>query len=81
MMSHDVGRTNGGSLDAAAKRVKAKTLVVLARQDHMVNPIPAMRFAERIGARVLELQGNCGHMATSCESAVLLGSVREFLGK
>lgn len=80
MMSHDVGRGSGGSVDAAARKVRARTLVVIARQDHMVNPIPAMRFADRINAKVLELTGNCGHMATSCEVDIMTPVVQEFLG-
>lgn len=79
MMSHDVGAANGGSLEEAAKRVQAKTLIVVSRQDHMVDPLPAMRFGDRVRARVLELTGNCGHMATSCESGVMTPVVREFL--
>jgi homoserine O-acetyltransferase/O-succinyltransferase len=68
MMSHDIGRGNGGSLAAAAARVKAKTLVVVALQDHMVNPLPALEIAGRLNARTLQLTGNCGHMAPTCEA-------------
>ena len=81
MMSHDVGRANGGSLDRAASRVTAKALVVVAAQDHMVNPLPALEFAPKIHARVVELTGNCGHMATSCEAAKLGPAVKAFLGE
>jgi homoserine O-acetyltransferase len=77
MMAMDVAK--GGTLEAAAQKVKAQALVVVSRQDHMVNPIPAMRFADRIKARTLELTGNCGHMATSCEAAIMNSSVGEFL--
>ncbi len=79
MMSMDVGRGNVGSLDAAAQRVKAKTLVVISEQGHMVNPIPARNFATEIHATTLELHGNCGHMATSCESFILYLVVGAFL--
>ena len=79
MMSMDIGRGNGGSLDAAASRVKAKTLVVISEQDHMVNPIPARNLAEQIHATTLELHGNCGHMATSCEAFILYPVVGAFL--
>jgi homoserine O-acetyltransferase len=81
MMSHDIGRANGGSLEQAALRVKAKTLVVIARRDHMVNPRPAMQFANRIRARILELTGDCGHMATSCEGATMTPLVRALLSE
>ncbi len=79
MMSMDVA--NGGALRTAAERVKARTLAVLSRQDHMVNPIPGFRFTEMIHAKVLELTGDCGHMATSCEAGIMNPAVREFLAK
>lgn len=73
----DVG--HGGSLEAAARRVKAKVLVVSSAQDEMVNPQPALDFARMIGARAIVLQGDCGHLATNCEGATLNPQVRAFL--
>jgi homoserine O-acetyltransferase/O-succinyltransferase len=67
--------TNAGPPES----VKAKILVVVATQDHMVNPNPAIQFAERIYAPILRLEGNCGHLATSCEAAKFTGAVRRFL--
>lgn len=69
----------GESLEDAAQKVKAKMLIVVATQDHMVNPVAATRFAAAINAPLVELTGNCGHMATSCESAKLAAFVRSFL--
>jgi homoserine O-acetyltransferase len=79
MMSHDIGRSGGGSIERAAARVKAKTLVVVALQDHMVNPLPALDMAGRIGARTLQLTGNCGHMAPTCEADRMRPVVGAFL--
>jgi homoserine O-acetyltransferase len=70
-----------GSMQRAAASVRAKTLVVISVQDHMVNPGPALRFAEGAKASVLKLTGNCGHMATGCESAKMNAAVRAFLGQ
>lgn len=70
---------HGGSMEHAARRVKAKVLVVSSAQDHMVNPQPALDFAPMIGARTLVLQGDCGHIATNCEAASLNPAVRAFL--
>ncbi len=71
MMSLDVARDYGA--------VKAKVLVVVARFDHVVTPGPATEFAKLIGAKLIELEGDCGHLATSCESAKLTQGVTEFL--
>jgi len=81
MMSQDVAANAGGSMQRAAASVRAKTLVVVSVQDHMVNPGPALRFAEGAKASVLKLTGNCGHMATGCESAKMNAAVRAFLAQ
>ncbi len=80
MMAHDVGR-QPGSLAAAARAVKAEMLVVVAEQDHMVNPLPATQFALMTGARLLTLHSNCGHLAAGCESGRVNQRVNEFLSE
>ena len=81
MLVHDVTKPYGGSMDAAAKRVKAKALFVVADQDHMVSPLPARAFAKAMGANatLLALDGPCGHLAPGCESAKVTAAVRAFL--
>lgn len=70
---------HGGTLEEAAKRVRARVLVVPSAQDHMVNPAPALNFARMIGAKTFVLKGDCGHLATGCEAATLNPTVRAFL--
>jgi homoserine O-acetyltransferase len=77
MIHHDVA--HGATLEDAAKRVKAKVLVVVAAQDHMVNPKPALDFAELIGARTLVLESDCGHLSPGCELGKVSAAVRDFL--
>ena len=52
-----------------AKKVRAKLLVVVSPQDHMVNPTPAQQFAAAIAAPVITLDSPCGHIAPDCISA------------
>jgi homoserine O-acetyltransferase/O-succinyltransferase len=78
MMAHDVGAPHGG-LERAFERVTARSLVVVADQDHMVNPGPSLGFAEAVGARVVHLEGDCGHLAPTCESRKVQDAVRAFL--
>jgi homoserine O-acetyltransferase len=61
------------------RAVKAKVLVVVARFDHVVTPGPASEFATLVGAKLVELEGDCGHLATSCESRKLTDAVNQFL--
>jgi homoserine O-acetyltransferase len=77
MVGHDVAQ--GASIEAAAKKVKAKVLVVAAAEDHMVNPKPALDFASLIHAQTLVLESDCGHLAPGCESAKMYPTVKTFL--
>ena len=79
MMALDVSQEFGGSLERAAQAVKAKVFVVVAKFDHVVTPEPATEFAKLIGARLLQLDSDCGHLATSCESRRLNDAVDRFL--
>ncbi len=81
MMSHDVSATLGGSMDRAAAAVKAKVLVVASLTDHMVTPGPALEFAKLLHAEVLELRGNCGHLAPECEVEKVAPAIAGFLEK
>jgi homoserine O-acetyltransferase len=77
MIHHDVA--HGGSLEAAARKVKARVFVIVASQDHMVNPRPALDFAPLIGARTLVLESDCGHLSPGCEMSTMAPAVRAFL--
>ncbi|HKJ45117.1 MAG TPA: alpha/beta fold hydrolase [Balneolales bacterium] len=79
MMAQNVAKPFGGSMKKAAQSVKAQVLIIPSKQDHMVNPGPAIHFANLIHARVLELKNNCGHIATSCASAKMDKKVNQFL--
>jgi homoserine O-acetyltransferase len=81
MMGHDVSRPFGGEMSKAAAAVKARLLVVVGLQDHMVNPTPALSFGRLLNASTLELDSNCGHLAPDCESARVNTAVRKFLGE
>jgi len=67
------------NLHESVAKVRAKMLIVYAAQDHMVNPKTSIDFANLGGFATLNLNGNCGHMAISCESARLTATVRAFL--
>lgn len=79
MMAHDVAAPFGGSLERAAAAVRARMLVVVAKQDHVVTPGPAAEFARLLRAQLITLEGDCGHLAPGCESQRLNPAVAEFL--
>jgi homoserine O-acetyltransferase/O-succinyltransferase len=63
----------------AGKTAKAQMLIIAAKQDHLVNPLPALAFAKGANATTLVLEGMCGHWATICEEATMTEAVRTFL--
>ncbi|MDQ2775995.1 MAG: alpha/beta fold hydrolase [Acidobacteriota bacterium] len=77
MIHHDV--THGGALERAAKRVQSKVLVIVSKQDHLVNPKPALDFSALLGAKTLVLDSDCGHLAPLCEAAKANPLVEAFL--
>jgi homoserine O-acetyltransferase len=80
MLAQDLTAADGGSMIAAAARVKAPLLAVVSTQDHMVNPASAREFTMAAGGTLLELSGDCGHLANGCEAATVTAAVRKHLG-
>ena len=64
----DIPGEYGVTLEQAAQRTRARLLVVLTLQDHIVNPAPARAFANAIGAPVLTIDSPCGHLSMDCVS-------------
>lgn len=78
MMAHNVSK-KFSSMQQAAQAVKAKTLVVVARQDMMVNPDPATDFARLTKAELFEVNNACGHVYATCEGGKVNAAVSKFL--
>lgn len=77
MIGHDIYR---GRTPAELKTaIKAKLLVIVATQDHMVTPGPATELARFLRVPLVELTGDCGHLATSCEEGKVKAEIGKFL--
>jgi len=81
LLSADVAVPFGGSLERAAAGVRSQALVIVNKQDHLVNPLPASQFAKILHAPLIELDSDCGHRAHSCEMARISQEVAAFLEK
>jgi homoserine O-acetyltransferase len=79
LLSADVAAQFDGSLQGAAATVLSQMLVIVNKQDHLVNPQPAADFARMLHASLLELDSDCGHRAHSCEMKRIGEAVAEFL--
>lgn len=81
LLSADVAVPFDGSLQGAAATVRSQMLVIVNKQDHVVNPQPAADFARMLHAPLLELDNDCGHRAHTCEMNRIGEAVAEFLEK
>jgi homoserine O-acetyltransferase/O-succinyltransferase len=64
----DIPAEYSTTLAELTKRVHAKLLVVVSPEDHMVNPTPAIAFANAMGAPIVRLDTPCGHESLDCVS-------------
>jgi len=79
MMALDVTKDFGDSMERAAASVRAKTFIIVSKFDHVVTPGPPLEFSRLLHASTLMLEGDCGHLAPSCEWQRVNHAVAEFL--
>ncbi len=79
MLGHDITRPFGGSMEKTAAAIHTKALVIVARQDHMVNPAPALELAKTMSAEVLEIVSDYGHASPNMEMEKVGPAIARFL--
>lgn len=79
IISLNVAEPFGDSLEKAAAQVKAKVLVIVDKEDHVVTPGPAIEFAHLLHADLRVIDDGCGHQY--CDYAGVQKAVAEFLAK
>jgi homoserine O-acetyltransferase len=79
IIGHDIARDYDGSLKQAAAHIRARMLIVVSRQDHMVNPIPAMAIAKLLSAKLMVLNNELGHEASDFDNMELQKNIRMML--
>ena len=68
IISLDIPEELGMTLRQTAKKIRAKLLVIVSAEDHMVNPTPAIKIAVEAGFPVVTLNSACGHLSLTCVS-------------
>ena len=68
IIAMDIPGEYGQTLTQVARNVRAKLLVIVSPQDHLVNPIPAQQFGEAIGSPIVAMDSPCGHISPDCIS-------------
>jgi homoserine O-acetyltransferase len=64
-IGQDITKTYSGSMQEVANHIKAKMLIIVSKQDHLVNPTPAMEFSKLLPSKLIILDSNKGHLAVS----------------
>ena len=67
------------SPEDAAHSTPVHFLVMVSAQDHLVNPEPALDWANSIGAPTYISTGDCAHLIMSCDAEGVSSRVRTFL--
>lgn len=79
MINHDAFDAETERYASNLKGIAADLLAVSVPGDHMVNPTPAKNLAKSIGAKLVEIDSNSGHMRITCEDANVARQVNAFL--
>ncbi len=81
IIQHDIYSSSEINLDEIKDVIKAEVLVIVSQQDHIVSPVNPIAFAKVLNYELLELTGDCGHLAPWCESEKIKKTVSVFLEK
>jgi len=79
ILSHDV--LHGRPLEEVARSVPVKFYVIVAAEDRMVAPAPALAWAKAVGAETYVSHGECAHLIMSCDAAAVGERVERFLSE
>jgi homoserine O-acetyltransferase len=70
VMKHDITTKFKGSLENAAKMIKAKMLIIANKQDHVINQSLAIQFAEMAKAELVVMDDDLGHLIFNQEKVI-----------
>ena len=79
MINQNIYRTSGKSPDKIGEAIKSNLLVIVAVNDHMVNPQSSITLTKQLNCK-LELVGNdCGHNLLDCGSEQVRSAIASFI--
>jgi homoserine O-acetyltransferase len=79
ILAHDV--LHGRSIAEAAHATPVKFLIIVAAEDRMVTPQPALDWAKATGAQTYVSPGTCAHLIMNCDAAAVSERVFRFLDR
>lgn len=81
MIAHDIYRSSGKALRDMKDVIKARTLMIVSKSDHTVNPDTSVELSNVIGATLVQLDSDCGHLGVFCAPGIIRDEVTRFLRK
>jgi homoserine O-acetyltransferase len=81
MTGHDIYRRPVTSEKEAAGAIRTKLMVIVSRNDFLLNPEPSLALAKSLKAETLVLQGDCGHFCVMCEPDKISSATAAFLNR
>ena len=79
ILAHDV--LHGKTIAEAARATPVKFLIIVAAEDRMVTPEPALDWARAAGAETYVSQGTCAHLIMNCDAEAVSERVQRFLAR
>jgi homoserine O-acetyltransferase/O-succinyltransferase len=79
IITQDIYQSSGKTIADMKEYIKAKTLIIVSKSDHLVNPQSSIDLAKAIGATLLELNTDCGHSGALCDRPLVKETVTRFL--
>jgi len=79
VLKHDITAKTGGSLEKAAKMIRAKMLIVANKQDHLFNQALSIKLAEITNAKLVVMDNDLGHLASG--EKISIETTRSFLSQ
>jgi len=79
MIHQDIYKSSGKNFPEIKELIKARLLIIVSKQDHMVNPAGATGFAKQISCEFLEVDTDCGHDLLACGSEKIIEVINSFL--
>ncbi len=79
MIKHDIYKSASIEFEKISHVVKTDALIIVSLQDHLVNPASSIAFAKQLDYSLVELTGDCGHIAVWCEADTIKKTISSFL--
>ena len=79
MISQDIYKSSGRTIADIKNFIKCKVFVIVTTQDFFVNPLNTIEFAKANNYRLVELDGDFGHVSPFFKTAEIKQAITQFL--